>query len=126
MDVYSKTWLQFVFPVYILVLVGLVIIINHFVHVDAFAKLLGNNSVSVLATRNRPPVRHKDPSHMYIDYLCFMSLTIYLTYNRMVHVHVYTNINTDYLTTQHIPSTLPSSSVYVPLSLSSLHSLASL
>ena len=84
MDAYSKTWLQFVLPVYILVLADFMIMINHFVHVDTFAKLLGNNSVSVLATRTCLPVIHKDPSHMYIDYLCFKSLTIYLTYNRMV------------------------------------------
>jgi len=30
MDAYIKTWLQFVFPVYIWVLVGLVILISHF------------------------------------------------------------------------------------------------
>ena len=30
MDAYSKTWLQFVFPLYIWVLVGLVILISHY------------------------------------------------------------------------------------------------
>ena len=30
MDAYSKTWLQFVFPVYILVLVGLMTLVSHF------------------------------------------------------------------------------------------------
>jgi len=39
---YSKTWLQFVFPVYIQVLVGLVILISH--------SLLGSNPIPVLAT----------------------------------------------------------------------------
>ena len=48
MDAYSKTWLQFVFPVYILVLVGLMILVSHFSR--RFARLLGNNPVSVLAT----------------------------------------------------------------------------
>ena len=48
MDVYSKTWLQFVFPVYIWMIVGLLILVSHFS--DKFAKLLGNNPVSVLAT----------------------------------------------------------------------------
>ena len=38
MDAYSKTWLQFVFPVYIWVLVGLIILVSHFSH--KFAKLL--------------------------------------------------------------------------------------
>ena len=48
MDAYSQTWLQFVFPVYIWVLVGLIILISHFS--QRFAKLLGNNPVSILAT----------------------------------------------------------------------------
>ena len=45
MDAYSKTWLQFVFPVYIWVLVGLMILVSHFS--CKFAKLLGNNPVLV-------------------------------------------------------------------------------
>ena len=48
MTAYSKTWLQFVFPVYIWVLVGLTILISQFSR--KFANLLGNNPVSVLAT----------------------------------------------------------------------------
>ena len=48
MDAYSKTWLQFVFPVSIWVLVGVMILVSHFSR--RFANLLGNNPVSVLAT----------------------------------------------------------------------------
>ena len=48
MDAYSKTWLQFVFPVYIWVLVGLMILFSHYSR--RFANLLGSNPVSVLAT----------------------------------------------------------------------------
>ena len=48
MDIYGNTWLQFVFPVYIWVLIGLMIYLSHFSH--RFASLLGNNPVSVLAT----------------------------------------------------------------------------
>ena len=48
MDAYTKTWLQFVFPVYLWVLVGLMILISHYS--KRFAHLLGNNPVSVLAT----------------------------------------------------------------------------
>ena len=47
MDAYIKTWLQFVFPVYIWVLVGLVILISHFS--KRFANLLGSNPIPVLA-----------------------------------------------------------------------------
>ena len=48
MDAYSKTWLNLVFPVYIWVLVGLMILISHYS--QRFANLLGNNPVSILAT----------------------------------------------------------------------------
>ena len=48
MNAYSKTWLQFVFPVYLWVLVGLMILISHFS--QRFANLLGSNPVSILAT----------------------------------------------------------------------------
>ena len=48
LDAYSKTWLQFVFPVYMWVIVGLVVLVSHYSH--RYAKLLGNNPVSVLAT----------------------------------------------------------------------------
>ena len=45
MDAYSKTWLQFVFPVYIWMLVGLMILVSHFSH--RFTNMLGNNPVSL-------------------------------------------------------------------------------
>ena len=48
MDAYTKTWLQFVFPAYIWVLVGLMIFISHFS--QKFANLLCSNPVSLLAT----------------------------------------------------------------------------
>ena len=48
MDVYYKTWLQFVFPAYLWLLVGLMILVSLFS--PKFAKLLGKNPASVLAT----------------------------------------------------------------------------
>ena len=48
MDTYSKTWLQYVFPAYIWLLVGLMIYISYYS--QRFAHLLGSNPVSVLAT----------------------------------------------------------------------------
>ena len=48
MDAYSNTWLQFAFPVYLWMLVGLVILVSHYS--QKFANLLGSNPVSVLAT----------------------------------------------------------------------------
>ena len=45
---YSKTWLQFVFPLYIWAIAGLIIIIAKYS--DSVAKVMGNNGVPVLAT----------------------------------------------------------------------------
>ena len=48
MDAYSNTWLQLVFPLYIWVLVGLMILTSHYS--QRFANLLGNNPVPILST----------------------------------------------------------------------------
>ena len=48
LDAYSKTWLQFVFPLYVWSIAGLIIILAK--HSDRLAKVMGNNSVPVLAT----------------------------------------------------------------------------
>ena len=45
---YSKTWLQFVFPLYIWAIAGLIIITAKYS--DRVAKVMGNNGVPVLAT----------------------------------------------------------------------------
>ena len=45
---YSRTWLQFVFPLYIWAIAGLIIIIAKYS--DRVAKVMGNNGVPVLAT----------------------------------------------------------------------------
>ena len=95
MDAYSKTWLQFVFPVYIWVLVGLVILISHFSH--RFANLLGNNSVSVLATLIL--LSYTKILHTLIDAIQITYLE-YPTYNRMVWLY---DANIGYLSRKHIP-----------------------
>ena len=96
MDVYSKTWLQFVFPVYILcMLVGLVILVSRYSH--RFAKLLGNNPVSVLATLILLS---------YTKILCTLITVLYITYleyptyNKSVWLY---DANIDYLSGKHIP-----------------------
>ena len=48
LNAYWKTWLQFVFPVYIWSLCGLIIFISH--HSVLITRFFGNNSISVLAT----------------------------------------------------------------------------
>ena len=95
MDVYSKTWLQFVFPVYIWVLVGLMILLSHYSR--RFANMLGNNPVSVLATLillSYAKVLRTMITALYITYL------EYPTYNRMVWLY---DANIDYLVGKHIP-----------------------
>ena len=48
LDAYVKTWLQFMFPLYIWLIVILIIVGTH--NSTAVSKLIGKNSVSVLAT----------------------------------------------------------------------------
>ena len=48
LDAYVKTWLQFVFPLYIWLIVVLIIVFSHYF--DKIAKLSGRNAVQVLAT----------------------------------------------------------------------------
>ena len=48
MDVYAKTWLQFVFPIYIWSIVGVILVFSNYSR--WVTKTLGNNPVAVLAT----------------------------------------------------------------------------
>ena len=48
LSAYVKVWLQFVFPLYIWSIVGLIIVLSRYS--DRVAKVMGNNSVPVLAT----------------------------------------------------------------------------
>ena len=48
MDMYQKTWLQFAFPLYIWLLVGLIIVLSHYS--TRVMKLLGRKVIPVLAT----------------------------------------------------------------------------
>ena len=97
MDAYSKTWLQFVFPVYIWVIVGLLILVSHFS--DRFAKLLGNNPVSVLATLILL-------SYAKILRTIIVAINVtyleYPKYNKWVPVWLY-DANINYLSGKHIP-----------------------
>ena len=48
MDEYTKTYLQFAFPVYLWILIGIIILLGHYL--SSVAKLLGDKAVPVLAT----------------------------------------------------------------------------
>ena len=95
MDAYSKTWLQFVFPVYLWVIVGLVIVVSNYSH--RFADLLGNNPVPILATL------------ILLSYAKILRTLVaainftYLEYpDEQIKVWLY-DANIDYLVGQHIP-----------------------
>ena len=95
MDAYSKTWLQFVFPVYLWMLVGFVILVSHYS--KRFANLLGSNPVSVLATLILLS---------YAKILRTLFTAVYFTqlkypmYKRRVWLY---DANIDYLVGKHIP-----------------------
>ena len=95
MDAYSKTWLQFVFPIYIWMLVGLIIFVSHYSR--RFANLLGNNPLPVLATLillSYAKILRTLITALYLTYL------EYPTYNRGVWLY---DANIDYLSGKHIP-----------------------
>ena len=95
MDAYSKTWLQFAFPVYIWVLVGLMIFVSHYSR--RFANLLGNNPVSVLATLIL--LSYAKILRTLVTAVYFTHLE-YPTYNRSVWLH---DANVDFIIGKHIP-----------------------
>ena len=95
MDTYSKTWLQFLFPVYIWVLIGLMILVSN--HSHRFAKLLGNNPVSVLATLILLSYTKILRTMITVINMTYLE---YPTYNRMVWLY---DANIGYLSGKHIP-----------------------
>ena len=95
LDAYSKTWLQFVFPVYIWVLVGLTIFASNCSR--RFAKLLGNNPVSVLATLIHLSYAKILRTLIAVFYITYLE---YPTYDTSVWLY---DANIDYLSGKHIP-----------------------
>ena len=95
LDIYSKTWLQFVFPVYIWVLVGLMVQVSRFS--PRFARLLGNNPVSILSTLILLSYTKILRTLITVLYLTYLE---YPTYNRMLWLY---DGNIDYLSGKHIP-----------------------
>ena len=96
LDAYTKTWLHFVFPVYIWVLVVLMIVVSHYS--QWFANVLGSNPVSVLATLillSYAKVLRTFITAVYITHLKYPA-----NYNRRVWLH---DANIDYLSGKHIP-----------------------
>ena len=96
MDTYAKTWLQFVFPIYVWLLVCLIIVISHFS--QRMTRLLGSNPIAVLATLFLL-------SYAKILRTIIAALSVsYLSYPGNVNVAVWSlDGNIEYLTGKHIP-----------------------
>ena len=97
MDAFSNTWLQFVFPAYIWLLVGLMILVSHYS--QRFANLLGNNPVSVLATLIL--LSYTKILHTLVTVISFTNFDYpYSHHKRWVWLY---DANVDYLVGKHIP-----------------------
>ena len=107
MDAYSEAWLQFVFPIYIWVLVGLMVLVSHFSR--RFAKLLGSNPVSVLATLILLSYTKILRTLIAVSYIANLE---YPTYNRMVWLY---DANLDYFSGKHLPLFLVAALVFLLL-----------
>ena len=96
MDVYTKTWLQFVFPVYVWLLVGIIIFISHYSR--KITKLLGSNPIAVLAT-----LFLLSYTKILRTIIAALSVT-YLQYTNRKNVAVWTyDGNIEYLSGKHTP-----------------------
>ena len=92
---YTKTWLQFVFPIYIWSIAGLIIILAKYS--DRVAKVMGNNSVPVLATLFLL-------SYAKLFRTIITALSYTMLYNSQDHKAVWsTDGNVDYLGPKHAP-----------------------
>ena len=97
MDPYGKTWLQFVFPIYIWAIVGIMILVSHFS--QKFANLLGNNPVSVLATLIL--LSYAKILCTLITVVTFVNLEYQDNYTQMVWWY---DANVEYLAGKHVHS----------------------
>ena len=96
MTSYSKTWLQFVFPVYLWVLILLIIVLAHYF--QRLNRLIGGNSVPVLAT-----LLLLSYAKLFRTVVEAVEFTI-LEIENGTHITVWRNDgNIEYFSTEHIP-----------------------
>ena len=94
LDAYYKTWLQFIFPFYIWSIAGLIIILSK--HSIRVSKLMGNNSVPVLATLFLL-------SHAKLLRIIISALSYTILYTSEGHKAVWSaDGNMDYLSPKHM------------------------
>ena len=95
MDTYAKTWLQFVFPIYIWTVIGLTIFISGCSH--KISRILGSNPVAVLVTLIL--LSYTKILRTIISALSFTTLQ----YPNETQVVWWTDANIRYLEGKHIP-----------------------
>ena len=96
MTSHSKTWLQFVFPVYLWVLILLIIVLAHYF--QRLNRLIGSNSVPVLAT-----LLLLSYAKLFRTVVEAVEFTI-LEIENGTHITVWRNDgNIEYFSTEHIP-----------------------
>ena len=110
MDAYTKTWLQFVFPVYIWFIVILIIVSSHYY--TTAAKLAGRNAVQVLATL----FLLSYAKLLRLTITIFSSTTLKYPDGSVRRVWLYDG-NVDYLKGKHIPLFMAALLVLLVLSL---------
>ena len=94
LDAYYKTWLQFIFPFYIWSIAGLIIILSKYS--IRVSKLMGNNSVPVLATLFLL-------SHAKLFRIIISALSYTILYTSEGHKAVWSaDGNVDYLSPKHM------------------------
>ena len=95
LSAYTKTWLQFVFPIYIWIITWTIIGLAK--HCDVVAKVMGNNSVAVLAT-----LFLLSYAKLFRTIIAALSYTV--LQSSQGHRAVWTaDGNVDYLSPQHAP-----------------------
>ena len=97
MDAYGKTWLQFVFPIYVWALVVIIIVVSHYSS-GKIARLFGRNPIAVLAT-----LFFLSYAKLLRTIIAAFSVT-YAEYQGNPHVAVWLyDGNIKYLTGKHVP-----------------------
>ena len=99
LDAYTKTWLQFAFPLYVWSIAGLIIILAKYS--NRLAKVMGNNSVPVLATLF--PLSHAKLLRTIIAALaCTKVITSQENHDKLITTTVWSlDGNVDYLGSKH-------------------------
>ena len=107
MDTYGKTWLQFLFPFYIWVIVGLIILLSSYS--KRITKVLGSHPIAVLATLFL--LSYEKILRVFISVVSFTTLD----YPNRTAIVWQSDANVEYLQGKHIPLFLAAVLIFLPL-----------